>query len=1082
MKPILPKLLLTALLAAQALPAATQWTSYDQGYTPSQYDDFYAEYRLSGDLVLNTTLSWPDNQVDGDEYDNGISSSEIYWEEGGSLTGNGKLTAKRCDDQLGYGRMNMQSELYLYISSGSTIGDGITLENMYIEPMGADIITINATLKNCMVRAGYGNVDLRGATLEDCDYELAGTYEENLPTIFAQNLKLSSESRLDVYDNGKIEGNVTISGAKTYANGSICCFYDENATWEENLAQNPGVSTNTIAQLNRARLATPLLFSADCSLSDDGNTLVYYDKRNPHNGNTSTVSYPQLTITGTLTVSNPTPVVFEVDFYAEEDLTLQELKGLHDSVAAKLTGQNKKLPGAQDALIICGAVSEQSVKNLKPYYYAYIYDCNYDFKGYEQLTFSAVTDREFYAEPGEDGMVHIYLRDGSWENTVTPEPAPSPSPSPSPSPAPTPTPEPEIPALIAGAGSILTLGGEGTTPSVSNPVQMQGGTADASALSNSLLNNSVFKGNSGSVKLGADQSFTITGSGTMGYNISGGNLVLSSGSNVTLGGKTYSAADTTVNAGVLTVGTDATLGKGGDSRVTLAAKGSKLTNYGKVNAGIDMASGSALLNEGIITGPVQMSRGTTAINNGKLNGKLTVAGGAKVFGSGIFADTVVESGGYLHVGNSPGFQSHKALELQSGSTLSFSVDGLRPASANSTGSGSHSQMKVESLTLSGTVNVAVDVTTGIVEAGAEPFSIDLIKATQTSGTGNFTLQLEDEMGLLDDATLSWSSGTLTLNGALSEEALSMLAGKDCVHMANTMWAAAAVMQDFARLAESQAMIGTPGQTTWWGGAFGTFLHVSDDTAGYDFNSGGYGIGLQHAFTESFRGGLAFGQSFGTYTAKNNPTEVDQEAIMPVLTAQYVRQMGDNSFSLNAHMGYGMVDNEARTMIANSAGEADWKESVFSAGLRASWNVKVSDTLTVSPFIGLTYRHVSQNDFTERYIGGKRDYKDGSMQLWNLPIGVTVRGVYGLSDGGVIAPEFTFAYINDISRTVPGVRCSNGYYDTEITGYSPDRSSFMVSVGVNWLIDESWSFGAFYYVDAREDQVDQSLNGSVRYSF
>lgn len=611
---------------------------------------------------------------------------------------------------------------------------------------------------------------------------------------------------------------------------------------------------------------------------------------------------------------------------------------------------------------------------------------------------------------------------------------------------------------------------------------MQGGTVDATALNDSLLNNSIFKGNSGTVKLDAEQTFSVSGSGTLGYNIDGGNLALTKDSNVTLGGKTYSTGNTTVGNGILTVSTHATLGTGNNSRVDMTTAGGRLTNYGKVNANIDMGNDTALLNEGQITGALQLAGGATAINNGKISGKLTVQKGARAFGSGIFSDTVVESGGFLHAGNSPGFQSHKVLTLQSGSTISFSVDGTRPATAEQAGAGTHSQMQVKSLTLSGTVNVSVDVTTGVVNAGAEPFSIDLMTATQTNGDASFALQMDDDLGLLEDAALSWSGSTLTLSATVSEEALSLLANKDSVHLANTMWASAAVVQDFARLAESQSMIGNAEQTTWWGGAFGTFQHVSEEAKGYTYNSGGYGVGLQHAFSGSFRAGFGLGQSFGTYSARRNGTEVDQMAIMPILTAQYVSMQGQNNFSLNAHLAYGNVENEANTLNTGIPGTAEWNDTVFSGGLRAAWNVKVSDTLTVSPFIGLTYRHVAQDDFTEKYTGGSRRYSNGSLQEWSLPVGVTFRSVHGLSDGSILAPELTLAYVADISRNNPSMRCTNGHFSTTIDGYAPNRSSFMMNAGINWIIDQNWSLGAFYSMEATGDQLDQSLNGSVRYSF
>ena len=278
------------------------------------------------------------------------------------------------------------------------------------------------------------------------------------------------------------------------------------------------------------------------------------------------------------------------------------------------------------------------------------------------------------------------------------------------------------------------------------------------------------------------------------------------------------------------------------------------------------------------------------------------------------------------------------------------------------------------------------------------------------------------------------------------------------------------------------MIGNAEQTTWWGGAFGTFQHVSDDTKGYTYNSGGYGVGLQHSFSDSFRAGFGLGQSFGTYSARRNGTEVDQMAIMPILTAQYISMQGQNSFSLNAHLAYGNVENEAETINSGIPGTAEWNDTVFSGGLRAAWNVKASDTLTISPFIGLTYRHVAQDNFTEKYTGGARHYSNGSLQEWSLPLGVTFRAVHGLADGSILAPELTLAYVADISRNNPSMRCTNGHFNSTIEGYVPNRSSFMMNAGINWIIDQNWSLGASYNLEVTDDQTDQAINGSVRYSF
>ena len=83
---------------------------------------------------------------------------------------------------------------------------------------------------------------------------------------------------------------------------------------------------------------------------------------------------------------------------------------------------------------------------------------------------------------------------------------------------------------------------------------------------------------------------------------------------------------------------------------------------------------------------------------------------------------------------------------------------------------------------------------------------------------------------------------------------------------------------------------------------------------------------------------------------------------------------------------------------------------------------------------------------------------------------------------MLAPELTLAYVADVSRDTPSLNMRFGDISRRVEGYDPGRSSFMLNAGVNWLIDQNWSAGASYNLDARADQVIQSVNGSVRYSF
>ncbi len=78
-------------------------------------------------------------------------------------------------------------------------------------------------------------------------------------------------------------------------------------------------------------------------------------------------------------------------------------------------------------------------------------------------------------------------------------------------------------------------------------------------------------------------------------------------------------------------------------------------------------------------------------------------------------------------------------------------------------------------------------------------------------------------------------------------------------------------------------------------------------------------------------------------------------------------------------------------------------------------------------------------------------------------------IYFYSDSStIIAPELKLDRISAI--------------EVEGEGNTIQGNVIMMNAGVNWVIDLNWSFGAFYNLEITGDQTDQSINGSVRYSF
>lgn len=751
-----------------------------------------------------------------------------------------------------------------------------------------------------------------------------------------------------------------------------------------------------------------------------------------------------LNVTGSITINSGTAVVFSNE-------------------------GEYRLPDSADAVFICSSVDETSLEQLKPYTHRQDFSANV---AYTKL----VDDREFYAK-SIGNKVYVYLGEAGDGNTPG---------------------IPAVPDMTVKPGETVVLGSEGgMLPSIQNPVQMQGGVADATGLSDSLLNNKVIGGTSGVLQTGANQTMSLTGGGKVRYsivgspgNVHGADLVISSTSNLTLEGEKYTAETTKVNRGNVTISGKSILGTGAATDILdLTAKGVSATNFGTVAAGVELGAESTFLNQNKVLGDVKVGADATLLNNAVIEGQVVAARGGAVYGSGVFAETMLATGSRLHVGNSPGYQKHNSLTIDRGATLSFSVDGPVAATATSHGSGTYSVLEAGALTINpgtGTVTVNVDVTMGIVAAGSEPLSLTLLDAGTTNATeSDFTLELSDESNLLEEgASLSFDAteGTLVLKGAVNKAALAALMDSNSANVANTMWASANAVQEMARTAEHQLLVGMPGQTTFWGAAMGSFMDVSGKQ-GFTSNMGGYAVGLQHAFTKSFRAGVAFGQSFGDFKSDDDQLKADQMALMPTLTAQYVTPLNKtSSLTVSGHIAYGVVENEADTYQTGTKGKAEWDDQVLNIGIRAAWNSELTDNTTVSLFTGLSYQNVEQDSFTEKFTGGERDYRSGSLSSLSIPVGVTLRGIYQMDGTNILAPELTLAYIGDVARDNPEVKTNVYGFNREGKGTNIGRSAFMLNAGANWMFDSTWSLGAFYTLEARSNQVNQSVNAALRCCF
>ena len=164
------------------------------------------------------------------------------------------------------------------------------------------------------------------------------------------------------------------------------------------------------------------------------------------------------------------------------------------------------------------------------------------------------------------------------------------------------------------------------------------------------------------------------------------------------------------------------------------------------------------------------------------------------------------------------------------------------------------------------------------------------------------------------------------------------------------------------------------------------------------------------------------------------------------------------------------------------GRARWDDNVYAFGLLADWDIKAGDAFTVSPFTGITYMYGTQGPIEETFDGGSRSFGNGGLQSWSIPVGITLKSVCGLGNGQALLPELSVAYVGDIARRNPYTRTWTAGQSVTGRGHAPGRNALMTRAGLGWQISRNWQAGAYYTLEVRSGQTNQSVNLNVSYSF
>lgn len=260
---------------------------------------------------------------------------------------------------------------------------------------------------------------------------------------------------------------------------------------------------------------------------------------------------------------------------------------------------------------------------------------------------------------------------------------------------------------------------------------------------------------------------------------------------------------------------------------------------------------------------------------------------------------------------------------------------------------------------------------------------------------------------------------------------------------------------------------------------GSFAKTASYSAGYTHygyksDMSGVSIGGDYSFGNSISAGLAFSFGKGSVRGQNNAdglkNKVEYYGVngYGVWTTDYANVIGS--------VGYLFGHNKIR----NQGFEGKPKSKTFSLGVRVEKPIAINDTFSITPHLGLRYKHVKLDGFDS---GGFR-YELEKADIVETPIGVAASASMTAPCGAKVKPFIDLTVRPNFGDKKVRNKVSligSGASDS-FDGRIANNALYNAKVGVNATY-KSHSLGLNYGIGGgSHGRVDQTLQAKYRYEF
>lgn len=441
------------------------------------------------------------------------------------------------------------------------------------------------------------------------------------------------------------------------------------------------------------------------------------------------------------------------------------------------------------------------------------------------------------------------------------------------------------------------------------------------------------------------------------------------------------------------------------------------------------------------------------------------------------------------------FNTVGTLVLESGSTVSSGGDmALRDVVLDLSAGGAVATMTAGgSLRIDGGISL---LSSSTITSGEQVLRVEAASLEgRLANPDTLTTRFMAESGLEQDMLVTW--GSAAIDGSTGLQSLTLYATTTTVgiapalyggHVADSMLSSASNAQAFADTAMSHldpARFAMKKDTMFWAQGLGDFSSQRSRGGldGYDYDGGGYSVGIDRRLGKEWIAGIAYGQLFGKSKSRDYYSSNKQQSIMGMVYGAWHKQLAErHALTVAASVTYGNTDNDLTTpQWDGKRSSGDWHHDTFVYQLRTTWHVSMGKGYTLTPFAGLEYTDTTQDSFTERGDRTRR-FDKGHYRNLAASLGVGIGKTWTLQNGMLWSHGIELSYVPDLYRHNAEARAELSGYHWHVNGVKPARNAVRAGYQTRLVLSESWQVYGGYALEGRSDSAWHQVNLGASYSF